>query len=536
MSRRTTAGESPESKPTASPTDSDETPKDCESGSKLEPTQTNGTQARKHATFRRRVTMLSLFMILFLAALDTTIVSTALPTIASTLGANTAQYAWVGSSYTLASTSSTPIWAKLSDVAGRKLALITANCLFLAGDVVAALAQSTDMLIAARALQGAGGGGIMVLITIIIGDLFVIEERAKYYGLTGVVFAIASSTGPILGGVFTQSVGWRWCFWIQLPVGFASLMVIIFTLQVEAPQVALWTALRSLDWTGLALIVGGVISFLYGLESGGGGLLPWSNAKVVAPIIVGLVVLLMFCAWEVKFAKQPLIPPRIFSSATNVAAFTLQCLHSFVFISYDYFLPLYFQAVLRFTPVISGVSLLALVVPLSCMTIFAGIFIRRTGNFLYVIWFGTTLMTLGTGLLIALGSSTSWAEIICYEIIIGIGTGPLFQAPMIALQSHIQQEDMSPAMSALSFTRNLFSTISIIVGSILIQSRLGTSSLTSYASSVTHGNDGTSTSTAAYVNALHLMWAFYTGISGLMLSLTFFIERGPKRTTISAKQ
>lgn len=161
--------------------------------------------------WRRKAIMLALCLTLLLSALDITIIATALPTIASTLHASAAQYAWVGSSYTLSSTASTPVWAKMSDIFGRKGTIMAAAATFMAGSLVAALAGSISVLIAGRTIQGLGGGGSLVLVTIVIGDLFKLEERAKYYGMTGIVYGIASAVGPVLGGVFTQTIGWRWC-------------------------------------------------------------------------------------------------------------------------------------------------------------------------------------------------------------------------------------------------------------------------------------------------------------------------------------
>lgn len=161
--------------------------------------------------WRRRMIMLSLCLTLFLAALDVTIVATALPTISTSLNATAAEYAWVGSSYTLASTSMAPIWAKFSDITGRKSALIAANVVFMVGSTVAALANSASVLIGGRVLQGLGSGGMFIIVTIVIGDLFELKDRAKYYGLTALVWAVAGAVGPVMGGAFTQTIGWRWC-------------------------------------------------------------------------------------------------------------------------------------------------------------------------------------------------------------------------------------------------------------------------------------------------------------------------------------
>ncbi|KAL0942003.1 efflux pump antibiotic resistance [Colletotrichum truncatum] len=482
--------------------------------------------------WRRHAIMFALCMTLLLSALDVTIIATALPTIASTLHASAAQYAWVGSSYTLSSTASTPVWAKMSDIFGRKWTIMAAAATFMAGSLIAALAGSISVLIVGRTVQGLGGGGSLVLVTILIGDLFKLEERAKYYGMTGIVWGIASGVGPILGGVFTQTIGWRWCFYINLPFDGIALLVLFFVLKVETPKESFLTGLQELDWTGFALIIGGTICFLYGLETGAGGLLAWNSAQVICLIVFGVLILALFMVWEARFASNPIIPFRIFQKVTNIASFALSCIHSFVFISYDYFLPLYFQVVLGFRPIIAGVSLFALLIPLTIMTMLGGLFTRRTGNYIIPILFGSALMTLGNGLFITFDTSTNWAKMIVFQMITGIGAGVLFQSPMIAIQTHTHQKDIPAAMSAFSFFRSLFSSMSIVIGTVLLQRNLGGGGLTA---GQIHSEDASgemgSTDRERYVSSLHVMWAFFTGMAGCMLFAAVFIKQKPRKAS-----
>ncbi|CEJ57046.1 hypothetical protein PMG11_05754 [Penicillium brasilianum] len=476
--------------------------------------------------WQRRLIVLSLCLSLFLGALDITIISTALPSIAAHLHVTSREYAWIGSGYTLATTASTPVWVKLSDIFGRKPAIMAAVIIFMVGSLVSALASSSVSLLAGRVVQGLGGGGSIVLVTVIIGDIFALAERAKYYGITGIAFAMASAIGPVLGGAFTDGIGWRWCFYINLPFDGIVLVLLYFNLNVEIEKESLTDGLNSIDWMGFLLIIGGTICFLYGLETGSSGLRPWNSATVILLIVFGALIMVLFMVWEAKFAKKPLIPVRIFQKSTSLASFTVACLHAFVFISFDFFLPLYYQVVLGFRPLISGVTLFALIIPMSISTFCGGFFVRKTGNYLAMIFLGTSLFTLGTGLFIDFGTSISWPRIIVFEVVAGVGAGLLFQSPMIALQSHLRQSDISAAMSAFTFLRNLSTSISIVIGTVVIQQTIGSGSLTTV---IDNGSSGAA-NRKQYVLGLRNMWIFYTCTASITILATFFIKSKKTKT------
>lgn len=297
-------------------------------------------------------------------------------------------------------------------------------------------------------------------------------------------------------------------------------MLLYFNLNVHIEKESLTDGLYSIDWMGFLLIIGGTICFLYGLEASSSGLIPWHSATVILLIVFGALIMVLFMVWEAKFAKNPLIPVRIFKKRTSLASFVVACLHSFVFISFDFFLPLYYQVVLGFRPLISGVALFALIIPLSISTFFGGFFVRKTGNYLSMIFIGTSLLTLGTGLFINFGTSVSWPRIIVFEVIAGLGAGLLFQSPMIALQSHLRQSDTAAAMSAFTFLRNLSTSTSIVLGTVLIQHTVGSGSLTTV---IDHGSSG-AVGRKQYVLGLRNMWIFYTCTASITILATFFIK------------
>lgn len=490
------------------------------------------------------IIMFSLCMALFLAALDVTIITTALPTIAGHFHASAAGYTWVGSAYLLANAASVPLWGKLSDIWGRKPMLMLANIVFMAGSLVAAVSNSIGLLIGGRVIQGIGGGGLIILVNICIADLFSMRDRPKYYGIVGMVWAMASGVGPVIGGAFTEDVSWRWCFYINLPLDSVSLVLLIFFLKLETPKTPFWAGIKSIDWIGVLTIVGGVVMFLFGMESGG-STQPWDSAYTLCLIIFGLVTIVIFFINEWKFAKYPIIPLRLFHDTSNLASLGVCFVHGFVFIASSYYLPIYFQTVIGASPLLSGVYLFALVLSLSFASAAVGIFIKKTGRYREPIWFGLAMMTLASGLLIDLDPYANWAKIIIFQILLGLGVGPNFQAPLIALQSHVKGHDIAVATATFGFVRSLSTSISVVLGGVIFNNELAKKQ--GYLESVLGpalARELTSSSFAAttdqvrkmtgpdrhavnvaYTSSLQKMWIFYTAISAFGILVSLFITK-----------
>ena len=416
------------------------------------------------------VIMLALCMAVFLAALDVTIVTTALPTITEHFG-SASGYTWIGSAFLLANAASIPSWGKVSDIFGRKPMLLLANIIFMIGSLVAALSTSIGMLIAARAVQGLGGGGLVILVNITIGDLFSLRIRGAFYGIIGGVWAIASSIGPIIGGAFTQSVSWRWCFWINLPLDGLAFFILVFFLDIETPKTPLIEGLKAIDWVGSLLIVGATLMFLFGLQYGG-ETYPWDSATVVCLIVFGALTFVLFILYEWKVPKYPVMPLGLFKSRTNVATLSVVFIHGVVFISGSYYLPLYFQAVLGASPILSGVYLLPTALALSAGSIGTGIFVRKVGLFLPPIYLGLFLLTVGFGLFVDFSAHSNWGKLAMYQIVAGVGVGCLFQAPIIALQAHINPRDIGTATATLGFVRQLATSTSVVIGQVVFQNSM----------------------------------------------------------------
>ncbi|KIL84504.1 hypothetical protein FAVG1_12295 [Fusarium avenaceum] len=487
--------------------------------------------------------MSALCLALFLAALDTTIITTAVPTIATEFNSSQG-YVWIGTAYLLGNAAFVPTWGKISDIFGRKPVILAAAIIFWIGSLLCAVSNGMTMLIAARAIQGIGGGGLVVLPNIAISDLFSIRNRGMYFGILGMVWALASAVGPILGGVFTSQVTWRWCFYINLPISAVAFVILFFFLKLHNPRTPWKEGLLALDWPGSILIIGGTIMWLLGLEFGGVSF-PWDSATVICLIVFGIAVVGIFIVYEWKVAQFPVLPVRLFSSRNSVAAYGVGFTHAFVFMSGSYWLPLYYQSVLGASSLLSGVYLLPYVLSLSFISAGAGVYIKKTGKYKLVIVSGSMVMALGFGLFIDLEPRANWVKIIIFQIVAGIGVGPNFQAPLIALQTNVEPRDIGAATSCFSFIRQLGTSISIVVGGVIfnnemesqypkLQRELGSDlanrlSGSNAAGSVElvgslTGEEGRVAKTAFW-KSLQTMYIVYTCFAGLSLAISLLFKQ-----------
>lgn len=309
---------------------------------------------------------------------------------------------------------------------------------------------------------------------------------------------------------------------INLPFDAASLGLLWFILRIETPKTGLIEGLKTFDWIGSFAVVGGTICFLCGLEGGASGSYGWKSAYTISLLVAGAVLICLFVIYEIYLAPSPLVPMRVFIGRVNVAAISAATSHSFVFIAYDYFLPLYFQVILRASPVMSGVYLLALVTPLSLCSAATGVVIKKTGNYHYAAWFGSVIMAIGTGLFINFNSSYTLWKIIIYQLIAGIGAGPLFLSPMLALQNHLRKEDIAAGTSAFTFLRSISTSVSIVVGGVVLQKGIKSSTLTDISS--VRGGD-VAEKRENYAQALSTLWIFYTAITGVVVLSSLMITK-----------
>ncbi|MFI8530926.1 MDR family MFS transporter [Streptomyces aquilus] len=411
-----------------------------------------------------RVVLLALMITMMLAMLDNMIVGTAMPTIVGDLG-GLEHLAWVVTAYTLATAASTPVWGKLGDMYGRKGAFMTSIVIFLIGSALSGMAQDMPQLIGFRAVQGLGAGGLMVGVMAIIGDLIPPRERGKYQGMMAGVMALAMIGGPLVGGTITDNWGWRWSFYINLPLGVVALTAISAVLHLPKKR-----SKARIDYLGVALLTVGITSIVL-VTTWGGTEYAWTSTRIMELIGIGVTSLIGFVFWQTK-AAEPVVPLHIFRSRNFTLMSVIGFITGFVMFGATLYLPLYQQSVQGASATNSGLLLLPMLGAMLVTSMVAGRVTTSSGRYYVFPVLGSALMVVGLYLLSLMDTGTSRFTSGVFMAVVGLGMGCLMQITMLVAQNSVEMKDMGVASSSTTLFRTLGSSFGVAIMGALFNNRV----------------------------------------------------------------
>ncbi|MFE5334289.1 MDR family MFS transporter [Isoptericola sp. NPDC056573] len=497
--------------------------------------------AEPEALPQRRVLAVfgGLMLAMLLAALDQTIVATALPTIVSDLG-GAEHLSWVVTAYMLASTATTVLWGKLGDLYGRKALFIACIVIFLVGSVLSGTSQTMGQLIAWRAVQGVGGGGLMVLSQAIIGDVVPPRERGKYQGFFGAVFGVSSVAGPLLGGFFVDNLDWRWVFYINIPIGIVALLVVASVLpHIEAGKKP------RIDYAGIILL--GLISTSVVLVTSlGGTTWEWASWPVYGMVALAVASLVAFVVVEQR-APEPVLPLHLFRSKVFSVSAVVGFVVGFAMFGAITYLPLYLQTVKGSTPTESGLEMTPMMLGMLLTSIGSGQLISRTGRYKVYPIVGTAITAGGLFLLSLMGRDTTTLQAGLSMFVLGAGLGMVTQVLVIAVQNAVSYKDLGTATSGATYFRTIGSSVGVAVFGTIFANRL-TDALVTGVPATAEGPCGPGALAAstqnlaqcppevqdwfldAYAGALHVVFLWAVPIAVLAFALTWLLPEVELRT------
>ncbi|KAI0363614.1 MFS multidrug transporter [Pilatotrama ljubarskyi] len=432
------------------------------------PSKPAATRTPKGSAFW--LSFLAIVVCNILSALDVTAVSTTLPTITHDLGGDN-DFVWVGAAYGLASTAMLPFCGRLADVFGRRPIMLISVAFFFVGSALSGSAQNMNMLIAARTVQGIGGGGIINMSSIIVSDLVPLVERGAYQGIVVLAWAFAAAIGPVVGGSLAQKASWRWLFYINLPLAGAAFVLVAVFLRVRTPEGSLREKLGRVDWFGNGIIVAGTTLALIAL-TWGGITYPWVSVHVLVPLILGGALIASFFLYETFVPREPTLPLDVIKNRTSLGGYIETFFHGIVSVAAIYYFPVYFQACLLSDPIASSVKILPTAIVSSFFSLLSGIMIKKMNKYRPANYFGWTLTIVGFGLLTTLKADSGAGMWAGYQALQAAGSGTIWASTIFPILAPLSVKRVAPALAFYNFIRTFAQTWGVTISATILQNEL----------------------------------------------------------------
>ncbi|KAF7308181.1 Iron permease [Mycena chlorophos] len=498
------------------------------------------------------LTLLAIGVTTVLSALDLTGIGTTLPTISKALDDTKGEFVWIGSAYALASTAFIPLMGNLADAFGRRPVVLTSIAFFALGSALSGAAQSMTWIIAARAVQGVGGGGILALSEILIADLVPLAERGAYQGFLALVWSIGSCIGPPIGGALANvnDKAWRWLFWLNLPLCGISFVLVALFLHVRTPPGTLKSKLAQVDWIGNLLVVFGSGLVIIGLTWGGSAY-AWNSAHVLATLIIGFVLLIVFGLYEaflVKAPVRPTTPGDILGNRTSLGGLISTAVHGLVSIALIYYLPVYYQACFDASPIRSAVDFLPSGLLTAPFAFLAGVATAVLKKYRPVQYFAWVFCVFGYGIFSLQRVNSPQHFWLGVQIPLCVGLGMLFSCPVFPILAPLPPQRAASALALWTFTRSFFQAWGIAIGGTVLENELSKKLPQEFIAQVGSSVEiaysaipviRTLTDQAlklqvqtAFADSLRVVWLVMCGISGLGFLSCFLLREIPMGTQV----
>ncbi|KAI0803147.1 iron permease [Irpex lacteus] len=493
------------------------------------------------------ITFLAICLALFMSALEATGTSTALPTIVGALHGD--DFVWVGSAYPLAATALLPASGCIADVFGRRVTMLVALGFFSLGSALCGCAQSMSWLIAARTIQGAGGGAIQALASIIVSDLVPLRERAMYNSLIGLTWAVAASVGPVVGGGLAVSGNWRWFFYMNLPICGVVGFLVFFFLRLKIPPGSLREKLGRVDWIGNIIFVGSSTSAAIAL-TWGGLTHAWTSPATLVPLIVGFCGLAIFLFYEAKFASNPIVPLALLSNRTSLSGYLQTFFTPMINIGMTYYLMTWLQSVKGASPIRAGVYALPFTLALGLSLIFTGASVAITKSYRVQLWLGWAFFIASMGAFTTVHSDTSTATALGLWVLVGVGGGMLYSAQYFPVLAPLPISENAHALALFGFFRTFASVWAVTIGGTILQNQLVKRLPEAFTSQFSGGTALAYASIPiisglpeplrtevrqAFAESTRVIWKVFTGIAGLGMVASFFMKALPLHTQVDER-